>query len=201
MDTNEIGKSKTVIDKNVSPELSRLMQNIETSMVVDIVSKNRTITEQLMPEPDRKVNNIHYIPFMLGNIRFAVPLSDTLEVGKAMSVTPLPNLPLWIRGIRNIRGEVISVVDLKVFFGSSPCHSRTEEYIIVLNDGNMKTGIIVDGLMGVRSLERVESDMIDNPYPDGDISDYISGIIVDKDGVINVLDTQSLLGSERMNVF
>ncbi len=197
MTINETGVSESVTEKELSPDLGRLMKTIESNMIAETDGS----LKQIEGESKKKAGDPLYIPFLLGNIRFAVLLADTLEVGKSMPVTPLPNLPVWVRGIGNIRGEVISVVDLKVFFGSAGDSVRPEEYIIVLSDGRIKTGVIVDRLLGVKAFEKSDSRIVDNPYPDSDIRAYINGVIIDEAGIMNVLDTGSLLGSDRMNAF
>ena len=57
-----------------------------------------------------------YVCFHLDNILLALLLSKALEIGQKPDITPLPNLPDWVLGVSNIRGEIISIVDLKGFF-------------------------------------------------------------------------------------
>ena len=57
-----------------------------------------------------------YIKFLLDEIVLGIPLTNALEIEQLSEITPLPSLPPWIPGICNIRGEIISVVDLRGFF-------------------------------------------------------------------------------------
>ena len=58
-----------------------------------------------------------YILLTLEKIFFALPLSGALEIGRSPDITVLPNLPNWVLGISNIRGEIVSFINLKTFFG------------------------------------------------------------------------------------
>ncbi len=109
----------------------------------------------------------------------ALPLSSALEIiGHQPDITPLPNLPDWILGISNIRGEIISVIDLKAFFGLSRKQSETSKRVIIVHNQDMKAGIIVDKIMGIFSLDQKGINNVRiSPYEKGEISSYISDVI------------------------
>ncbi|MDH3349126.1 MAG: chemotaxis protein CheW, partial [Desulfobulbaceae bacterium] len=56
-----------------------------------------------------------FIIFTLAGTEYAVPASNVTEVGEMLQVTPLPNVPLWLKGVSNLRGDIISIVDLRSF--------------------------------------------------------------------------------------
>ena len=89
----------------------------ETALPFDPGTKK----EEIFPElagPQTSLQN-QYISLALEKTSFALPLSSALEIGRRPDITPLPNLPNWVLGISNIRGEIISFINLKVFFGIS----------------------------------------------------------------------------------
>lgn len=146
-----------------------------------------------------------YIRFFLEDILVAIPLSSALEIGYWPQITPLPNLPTWILGVSNIRGEIVSVVDLKGFFKlSSRGLTRNRRFIIVHNR-DMKVGIVVDRIMGIFSLDRRNAHIVQsNPYEAGELSSYISGVVVLEESektLLNIIDIDKLLSSPRMNAF
>ncbi|MFW5637374.1 MAG: chemotaxis protein CheW, partial [Thermodesulfobacteriota bacterium] len=57
-------------------------------------------------------DEVQLIKFMMDDLLLAVPLPKALEIGRQPVITPLPNLPGWVLGVSNIRGEIISMVDL-----------------------------------------------------------------------------------------
>ena len=62
-------------------------------------------------------NREQFIRFYLNDILLAIPLKSALEIGHRPVITPLPNLPDWLLGVSNVRGEIVSIVDLKIFLG------------------------------------------------------------------------------------
>ncbi len=151
-----------------------------------------------------------YIRFFLEHILLAIPISNALEISHRPPVTPLPNLPEWVLGVSNIRGEIISVVDLKTFFGlsaqESKGHQPVSKMLIIVRDKEMKVGMIVGRIMGIFSPDRMNAEIIrENPYKEGEISSYISGIMISKgkqdDLLMNILDIDRLLASPKMAAF
>jgi purine-binding chemotaxis protein CheW len=161
-------------------------------------------------EPESTLRLKQHVEFSLGRIMMSVPLSGTLEIGYQPKTTPLPNLPDWILGIANIRGEIISVVDLKGFLKlPSRQLNRKKRFIIVFNQ-EMKVGVLVDKVYGLFSPDQVGAKIIENPSDMNKyleyrrhkiLEDYISGIFTMKNQFVNMIDIDKLLSSSRMNAF
>ncbi len=96
-----------------------------------------------------------HICIELGAKHLAIPLDAVLEAGEHIPVQPLPLLPDWITGIANIRGEIVSVVNLNLFFNtkSTQPHLQNDDkpYLIVHND-NLKIAVTVDRILATRPL-------------------------------------------------
>jgi len=58
-----------------------------------------------------------YLQFILAGHDYAVGLTNVLEIGSPAAITPLPHVPEWLLGVSNLRGDILSVVDLRLFFG------------------------------------------------------------------------------------
>lgn len=147
------------------------------------------------------------IRFMIDDLLFAVPLSKALEIGRQPAVTPLPNLPEWVLGVSNIRGEIISMVDLQAFFEIPTPRQRPERRFIVVHVPDMKVGIVVDRILGIFSPDPTELPDQDPLQPGRDLkapawTAYISHTLPTKNKVVlNLLDVEKLLSSSRMNAF
>src|SRR5436190_369995 len=61
-----------------------------------------------------------FLIFTAAGTDFAAPLANIVEVGDAPLVTPLPCVPDWVLGVSNVRGDILSVLDLRTFFGLPP---------------------------------------------------------------------------------
>ncbi len=94
-----------------------------------------------------------HLCFRLAGQQLAVPLSLVLEVGELETLRPLPFLPAWAEGVTNIRGEIVSVTNLAVFFNLAGRALRKSRTILILHDGGrMKTAVTVDKITGTRLL-------------------------------------------------
>jgi len=142
-----------------------------------------------------------YILFALEDAQFALPLSSALEIGHRPEITPLPNLPEWVLGISNIRGEIISLVNLKVFLEIPSTGATGERRFIIIHNEEMKVGLIVDRIKGILSLDRIDSEIQNSPYREGEVAKYIQGVAVSGKNLMNILDIGRLLSSPRMTGF
>ena len=142
-----------------------------------------------------------YILLSLEKIFFALPLSSALEIGRSPDITVLPNLPNWVLGISNIRGEIVSFINLKTFFGILSTVTKVGRRFLIIHNQDMKVGIIVDRIMGIFSLDHIDTDLQKNPYREGEIANYILGVTVSGERLTNILDIDKLLSSPRMKAF
>ena len=207
-ETLEVAAIETA-EKVFEPETS-LEEDADTAPLEELISEldgkigqtldsNRKEGEEIVKPGDQQSDDHgKYVRFLLDDIFMAIPLFTALEVGHRPDITPLPNLPDWVLGISNIRGEIVSVLDLKRFFGrSSPGPSRGSHLIIIHNQ-DLKVGIIVDSIMGIISLDGQETDVQPNPYRSGEISSFLSGVVVSGEKLLNILDVDRLLAHPRM---
>ncbi len=90
-----------------------------------------------------------YIRFQLNSTQFALPLENALEITYKPEIAPLPNLPHWVLGICNVRGDIVSVVDLKQIFHMQRKGAGLSAHLILIRNDDMTTGIIVDKIAGI----------------------------------------------------
>lgn len=141
-----------------------------------------------------------YIIFSLAEAQYAVPIGQVLEVGEPQRITPVPNVPEWVLGVTNLRGDIISVVDCGAFLNlhdkitlemSSMCVVRNKKR-------NLTTSLMVDRIEGMLNLSE---DMIILPEISlGDrLIPYLQGVY-DHDGqLLNVLNLEGLLSSMELS--
>ena len=159
--------------------------------------------EEMPPELDGMQPSLQnqYILLALEKTFFSLPLSSVLEIGRHPDITPLPNLPNWVLGISNIRGEIISFINLKTFFGISSTGSKVGRRFLIVHNQSMKVSIIVDKIVGILSLDPKGVDLQNSPYREGEIANYILGVTVSGENLTNILDIDKLLSSPRMTGF
>ena len=142
-----------------------------------------------------------HIRFSLNDLLFAFPLSNALEIGNKPPITWLPNLPDWALGVSNIRGEIVSIVDLKTFFNLKTATMGRSKRLIIIHNLKIKIGILVDQIMGLLPLDEHAQKLQDSPFRNAEFTDYIKGVIPMEDQPLNILDIEKLLSSQRMTQF
>ena len=152
-----------------------------------------------MPSTESKTQG-KYIVFSLADARYAVPIGQVLEVSEPQRITPVPNVPEWVIGVTNLRGDIISVVDCGAFLHlhekialemSSMCVVRNKKRDLI-------TSLVVDQIEGMLNLAE---DLI--ILPEASLGDrlipYLQGVY-DHDGhLLNVLNLEGLLSSMELS--
>lgn len=121
-----------------------------------------------------EARKISFINFRLGKEWYGVEISKVKDVAGIPEVTYLPGAPPYISGIVNLRGNILSITDLKKLFGLAPAPFTKEGRILVIYAGGFETGIIVDE---VSKVAEVELNNIDPPLDtlEAEGADYIVG--------------------------
>ena len=137
--------------------------------------------------------------FILGGEEYAVDILKVQEIRGYDKVTPIPAAPDFLKGIVNLRGTIVPVIDLRVKFGlPSPRYDDTT-VMIVLRIGARVIGIVVDGVSD--TLPLAASDI--RPAPGlGAIVDasYLAGLATKDDRMILLLDIERFLSSAELNL-
>ena len=136
-----------------------------------------------------------YLTFDLAEEIYGLPILKVNEIIGLLGVTRVPNTPEFIKGVINLRGTIIPVVDLRRKFGMAEAEPTAETCIIVLDSGDTRMGIIVDR---VREVQRIADENVTPPPPLGaNVStDFLKGIGTTATEVLLLLDIDVVL-SER----
>jgi purine-binding chemotaxis protein CheW len=140
-----------------------------------------------------------YLTFALGDEEYGVPVLKVREIIKMMDITVVPQVPAHIKGVINLRGKVIPVVDLRLKF-SLPQQDYTERTCIivvevVLSTANVMMGVVVDS---VSEVLNIASDELQQTPDFGErvTTDYIKGMAKVKGTVKILLDLDRVLGTD-----
>ena len=104
-----------------------------------------------------------YLTFSLANEEYGLEILKIREIIGIMDITAVPQMPVYIKGVVNLRGKVIPVIDLRLKFGLEPAEYTEETCIIVVDIGTL-TGVIVDT---VQEVLDIDGSQIDPPPPLG----------------------------------
>ncbi len=143
-----------------------------------------------------------HVVFRLAGNTYAVPIDNVLEISRLPGVTSVPNVPDWVLGLVNVRGDIVSLVDLRDFLGQghSVFNALSRMLVVRARTEELTAGLMVDEVLGIRFIT---ADRICAPdlSSDDPVVSYLRGV-VDADGkLLVVLDLDRLLLSAEMKQF
>jgi purine-binding chemotaxis protein CheW len=133
-----------------------------------------------------------YITFLANGQEFASPIMAIREIRGWVDTTPLPNVPNYVRGVINLRGTVLPVIDLKARLGLGQTEVTPKNVIIVIDTDHRQTGLLVDAVSDIIS---VSSDDIQPPpemMQNDSSSRYVEGIAVRDGRMVTLLGIAEL---------
>lgn len=142
-----------------------------------------------------------FVRVYLNDTLFGVPLKNAVEIGQITNLTPLPSLPFWVCGISNIRGEIVSIVDLKGFFDWPTTSFKLGKTFIVVESKGIKVGLLVDRVMGLLSLDQETTPIQELHAKEGVAASFVSGVISTDEHTMNIIDLDRFLSSPKMTAF
>lgn len=156
-----------------------------------------TVTANDAPAAIAKRDTERYLVFSLNQEQYALPLLKVKEVIGFTEITQVPYTPSHFRGIMNLRGQVISVIDLRLKFRMTKAEISNETVIIILDLSPLSLGIIVDAVESVMAIEA--HDIQPTPDIESQIrSDYILGVARKDKRLILLLDLMKALSVEEL---
>jgi len=143
-----------------------------------------------------------YLVFHLGREEFGIRVLKVREIMGVQDITAVPQTPAYIKGVINLRGKVIPVVDLRLKFGLPETEYTQRTCIIVVQvqgeAGVMLMGIVVDGVAEVLNL--VSGDIEDTPdFGQGVATPYLLGMAKIKGKVKILLEIDQVLSSQGLH--
>lgn len=193
------GTSPAPEEKFISPPLEELVAIIDQQSNQTLSSVNIESDFARLKKAEQKKNMQQHVRFTLGDTLLCISLRNAFEVGQLASLTPLPNLPTWLVGISNIRGEILSMIDLKRFFEWTPSPLKKNNPLIIVHNHKIKVGILVDNIVGTQNIH-LDTELKElSPDKTHQISaPFIKGVITTHEEPMYVLDMNKLLSSPSL---
>lgn len=135
-----------------------------------------------------------FITFLSGEQEFGANIMTIREIRGWTETTPLPHAPVYVRGVINLRGVVLPVIDLKARLGRGVTEANAKHVIIVVNTGARTLGLLVDAVSDI--LTARSSDIQATPeLARDDHSAFIDGIAVLDNRMVTLLSMEKLTAS------
>jgi purine-binding chemotaxis protein CheW len=149
-------------------------------------------------EEDSQVSK--YLTFSLKNEEYGIDISDVREIIGIQKITEVPDMPHSIRGVINLRGKIIPVLDIRIRFSLEEKEYNERTSIIVVNIQDTDVGLIVDAVSEVLDINNSDIEET-SEVGRGDANNYIKGYGKVSNSVKILLDIQSLLfGHELLQI-
>lgn len=155
------------------------------------MAEQATLNEELLETPDTdEVSTVERcLTFKSGDLILYISTKHVIEIINNHSITTLPLVPPYIKGIINLRGQILPVVDIQMRMGKSETEYRNETCIIVLDIDSVSLGIIVDSVRQVIDIDLKNV----RPIPLKRQQKLLDGMVTMEDGsVFMSVDCQAL---------
>ncbi len=142
-------------------------------------------------------NELQVVGFHIGRETFAVPIALVHEIVRLPEITAVPDAPDYIEGVINLRGRIISVVDLRKRFGERDIRPNKKNRILVAEVGNKLVGLIVDAASEVLKIPSSEIELPPNMAQNGELN-YVTGVGKLQGRLIVLVDLNKILQSGEL---
>ena len=145
----------------------------------------------------KRAAEVHrYLEFNLGDERFAIPLLSVKEVIAVPETTKVPFTPDYFLGVMNLRGQVLSVIDLRRRLGITPNEASSETAVIITDLGFTHLGVVVDSINRVLAVEGTDF----APPPEIEMNaktEFVIGCYKNDKHLVLFLDVNKILDHEE----
>ena len=158
-----------------------------------------SLAQQTSAEPLHQVGSGEFLTFTLGEEEYGVDILKVQEIRGYENVTKIANTPEHIKGVINLRGVIVPIIDLRLKFHLSKIEYDLFTVVIILSIGSRVVGVVVDGVSDVIQLN---PDQVKPPPQLGGVTDtdYILGLGSADGRMIILADVEKLLAVEDLNL-
>ncbi len=167
------------------------------SVLASTMERADDLTNEQLEDEKKKLSVVDYkmVTFSLSGKDYAIDIMKVKEIAKAGHFTYVPNALPFVRGVYNLRGDIIPIIDLRLFFNSD-VEEKDENYLenmLIVTVGEQTFGVIVDAIDKVVGIQKSS---IQPPHPlFGDINiKYIYGVVEAENSLYVLLDIDRIFG-------
>ena len=144
-------------------------------------------------------NKKEYLTFTLGQEEYGIDIQKVQEIRGYDRVTPIANAPDFIKGVINLRGIVVPILDLRIKFGLGNVTYDEYTIVIIINIGERTVGIVVDSVSDV--VELAPESIADAPDFSTTLDvEYLEGIGTYEEKMLILIDIYKLLTNKEMGL-
>lgn len=145
-------------------------------------------------------DNREYLVFILADQEYGIDILKVQEIRgyEAQTVTRIANVPSFIKGVTNLRGVIVPIVDFRIKFNLEEISYNHQTVVVILNLESRVVGVVVDGVSDVLNLQKAQ--ISDAPQFGGSVlsTEYLTGIGTVDERMLILVDIEKLMTSEEM---
>lgn len=151
---------------------------------------------------DLDENTQQFLTFLLAGEEYGVDILRVQEIKGWDAVTQVPNTPEYVRGVINLRGTIVPIIDLRIRFSMEQREYGPTTVVIVLkvisgNDNSRIMGIVVDGVSDVYNVKKEEINAAPD-FGEGVDSSFVKGLATVEEKMVIILDIDHMLNSDEL---
>ena len=142
--------------------------------------------------PGANAASTEFISFAIGDEQYGVDIMAVREIKEWSGVTQLPNQPDYMRGVLNLRGVMVPIIDLRCRFGQGTTEATPLHIVIIVAIGSKLIGLLADRVLDIVSLDGAQIQPVPRVVQTARL-DFLSGIVTVDDAMIALIDLPNLL--------
>lgn len=154
-----------------------------------------------MPDTQKKAQSteIELLTFQVGKQEYAIDIMSVREIRGWSKATPLPHAPDFVRGVINLRGTVLTIVDLAHRLGMGRTETNERNVIIVVHTGKETVGLLVDAVSDILVINKNEL-QVPPEMTAGNNQTFVNALMIVGERMIRILSLAAALPTESMEV-
>jgi purine-binding chemotaxis protein CheW len=138
---------------------------------------------------------VEFINFAIGNDQYGVDIMSVREIKEWSNVTHLPKQPEYVRGVLNLRGVVLPIIDLRCRFGQGLTNCTPMHIIIIVQMEGRQVGLLADRVLDIVSFDKNEVQPVPSVARSSETR-FLSGLVTVEGSMIALIDLASLLSDD-----
>jgi purine-binding chemotaxis protein CheW len=143
-------------------------------------------------DANAKTSSSQFISFAIGDDQYGVDIMAVREIKGWTAITHLPRQPDYVRGVLNLRGVIVPIVDLRCRFGQGTTEATALHIVIIVQIGTKLVGLLADRVLDIVSLDGTQIQPVPRVVQAARL-DFLSGIVTVDDAMIALIDLPNLL--------
>jgi purine-binding chemotaxis protein CheW len=144
-----------------------------------------------------EVSTLDVISFGIGANQYGVPIMSVREITSWSGATQLPHQPEYVRGVVDLRGVMVPIIDLRRRLGEGMTEATPTHIVIIVQIGERLVGLLADRVLDIVTFEKSSI----QPVPrvaNGSSADCLSGLVSTNDAMIAIIDLAQLLSKDHV---